>query len=189
VTPFEHLAVLISIVLGLGITQLLTNVHRLVQARRRVRLYWAPVLWAALLFIAAIEWWWAAFALRQNARWTNFFYFLFVLLSPVCLFLAAAFVLPEGDGDEAKAIDLRAYYYENRGAFFTMLAASPALDAVRRGLEAGRWTDFGAVSNAFSAVLLASLAFSRRAAWHAIVTALVGGLFLYFIVSSALQLR
>jgi hypothetical protein len=189
VTPFEHLAVLISIVLGLGITQLLTNVHRLVQARRRVRLYWLPVVWTALLFIAAIEWWWAAFALRQNARWTNFFYFLFVLLSPVTLFLAAAFVLPEGDGDESRVIDLRHYYYENRGAFFAMLAASPALDAVRRGLEAGRWTDFGAVSNAVSALFIATLVFSRRAAWHAIVTVLVGGLFLYFIVSSALQLR
>ena len=39
-TPFEHLAVLISIVLGLGLTQLLLSAHRLVQARGRVRFYW-----------------------------------------------------------------------------------------------------------------------------------------------------
>jgi hypothetical protein len=33
VTPFEHIAVLISIVLGLGLTHLLASVHRLALAR------------------------------------------------------------------------------------------------------------------------------------------------------------
>lgn len=31
VSPFEHISVLISIVLGLGLTQLLMGVHRLVR--------------------------------------------------------------------------------------------------------------------------------------------------------------
>jgi hypothetical protein len=34
-TPFEHLSVLISIILGLGIAHLLASVHKLVQARAR----------------------------------------------------------------------------------------------------------------------------------------------------------
>ena len=45
-TPFEHLAVLISLVLGLAIAQLLTTAHRLVLARERVRFYWLPLTWA-----------------------------------------------------------------------------------------------------------------------------------------------
>ena len=45
---FQYLAVLLSIVLGLGVTQLLTGVGRLVQARGRVRPYWpARVPWCA----------------------------------------------------------------------------------------------------------------------------------------------
>jgi hypothetical protein len=186
VTPFEHLAVLISIVLGLGLTHLLTSVQRLVQARQRVRLYWLPLLWVALIFVSLIEWWWASFALRQHAVW-NFFYFLFVLLSPVSLYLAAAFVLP--DVEPGARLDLREHYYDNRRWFFAMLAASPALDAVRRALEAGSWTDFGAISNAVAAALVGSLAASRRPSHHALVTVSVGALFLFFIVDAALQLR
>ena len=185
-TPFEHLSVLISIVLGLGLTQLLTNVHRLVQAGRRVRLYWLPVLWTVLIFVSQIEWWWASFALRNDTVW-NFFYFLFLLLSPVSLYLAAAFVLPEIEAD--RTYDLRAYYYENRRWFFVMTAMSPALDAVRRAVQAGNPRDFGAVSNAVSALLLGTLAVSRRPWLHTVVTLSVAALFLYFIVDAALQLR
>ena len=185
-TPFEHLAVLISIVLGLGLTHLLASVHRVIQARRRVRFYWLPLVWVVLLFVSQIEWWWASFALRTETKW-NFFYFLFVLLSPVSLYLAAAFALP--DVEPEREYDLREYYYENRGWFFAILAASPALDAVRRAVQAGSWTDFGAVSNAVSVLFLAWLGVSRRPWHHAAVTLFVGGLFLFFIVSAAIQLR
>jgi hypothetical protein len=137
-----------------------------------------------------VEWWWASFALRDDAVW-NFFYFLFVLLSPVSLYLAAAFALPEieaGGGGEQR-YDLRAYYYGNRGWFFAVLAANPALDAVRRGLQAGTWRDVGAWSNLVAAALLVSLAVSRRPALHTAVTLVVAALFGFFIVSAAIQLR
>ena len=187
-TPFEHLAVLISIVLGLGLAQLLTSVHRLVQARRRVTFHWLPLLWAGLLFVTQIEWWWASFEMRRDTVW-NFFYFLFVLLSPVSLYLAAAFALPEIEPDATQRYDLRAYYYDNRSWFFGVLAANPALDALRRASQGGSWRDFGAWSNVVAAVLLVSLAVSRRPAHHAVVTLFVAALFGVFIVSAALQLR
>jgi len=186
VTPFEHISVLISIILGLGLTQLLTSVHRLVQARGRVRGYWLPLLWVALIFVSQVEWWWASFALRDDTVW-NFFYFLFVLLSPVTLYLAAAFALPEFE--PGQRYDLREYYFGNRGWFFAFVAAGPALDAIRRAVQAGSLGDFGALSNAISAVLVGSLAFSRNPRYHAAITLFAGGLFLTFIVSSALQLR
>lgn len=186
VSPFEHISVLVSIILGLGITQMLMSVHRLVQARDRVRLYWLSLLWAALIFVAQVEWWWASYAMRQETVW-NFFYFLFVLASPVTLYLAAAFTLP--DIEKGERYDLREYYYGSRGWFFAFVATGPVLDAIRRGIQAGTITDFGAVSNAISAVLLGSLAVSRNERYHAVVTLAVAGLFLSFIVSAALQLR
>jgi hypothetical protein len=185
-TPFEHISVLISIILGLGLTHLLTAVHRLVQARQRVRLYWLTLLWVALIFVSQVEWWWGSYALRDQTVW-NFFYFVFVLLSPVSLYLAAAFALPEMEPD--RHYDLREYYYGARRWFFAFVAAGPALDAVRRGVQAGTVADFGFASNAVSAILVGSLAFTRNPRWHAAVTLFAGGLFLYFIVSSAVQLR
>jgi hypothetical protein len=185
-TPFEHLAVLISIVLGLAIAQLLTTAHRLVLARARVRFYWLPVLWAVLLFITLVEWWWSIFALRTETTW-NFVYFLFLLLSPVSLFLATASVLPEVEPE--RSYDLREYYYANRGWLFCLIAAGPVLDGVRRAFQAGSVTDLGAASNLVSAVLVGSLAIGRRPAHHAVITLAVAGLFLYFIGATALQLR
>lgn len=186
VSPFEHISVLVSIILGLGITQLLMSAHRLVQARDRVKPYWLSLLWASVIFVAQVEWWWASYAMRRETIW-NFFYFLFVLLSPVTLYLASAFALPEIEKGER--YDLKEYYYASRGWFFAFVAAGPVLDAIRRGIQAGSYTDFGAVSNAISAVMVGSLAVSRNERYHAAVTLAVTGLFLTFIVSSALQLR
>jgi hypothetical protein len=184
-TPFEHLAVLISIILGLGVTHLLTSVHHLVMARARVRFYWLPLLWTVLMFIAQIEWWWAVFALRQQVTW-NFFYFLFILLSPVALYLASAFALPSCAGEGL--IDLRAHYYLNRRWFFLINTVSLIFDGLRRTVQAGHWRDLGGASNLVSAALLVSLAVSRRPWYHGLISLLVAAVFLYFIVVAALQL-
>lgn len=186
-TPFEHLSVLISIILGLGIAQLLTNVHGLAQTTGRVRLYWLNVIWAVLIFVAQVEWWWSSFRFQELPleQW-SIFYFLFVLMSPVTLFLAAAFVLPSVGRDEG--CDLRAHYYRTRGWLFTMAALGPAFDAVRRGLTSGSFTDVGVTSNVAAVVLVGSLALSEREAYHAVVTLGVAALFAWFIVAAALNL-
>jgi hypothetical protein len=188
VTPFEHLTVLISIVIGMGIAHLLTTLHELVQVRSRIKLYWLPLLWCVLIFISLVEWWWGIFALRTTIKW-NFFYFLFILMSPVSMYLAMAFVLPDDSERSNEVIDLRRYYYDNSGWLFGTLAISPALDAIRRGLEAGTLRDTGAWSNGISAVLLATMGVIRKPWYHALITLIVASLFLSFIVSSALLLR
>src|SRR5688572_9532030 len=181
-SAFEHLSVLISIVIGMGMAHLLIAIQRLVQARERVSGYWLTTLWTILIFTTLIEWWWASFAFRDRQNW-NFFYFLFILASPISLYLAAAFVLPWAE--EGKTYDLREYYYSTRKFFFLLVAIGPVLDAIRRAGQAGSITDFGAVSNALSAVLVGSLAFSEKPWHHALVTLAVTGLFGMFIVSEA----
>ena len=184
-SAFEHLSVLISIVIGMGLAHLLISVQRLVQARDRVTSYWLSVLWTILIFVTLIEWWWASFAFRDRQDW-NFFYFLFILASPISLYLAAAFVLPWAE--DGRIYDLRDYYYSTRKFFFLLVAIGPTLDAIRRAGQAGSITDFGAVSNAISAVLVGSLAFSEKPWHHTLVTLIVTGLFGIFIVSEALKL-
>jgi hypothetical protein len=184
-TPFEYQAVLISIVLGLGITHLLSSVHRLVQARQQVRLYWLPVAWTALLFVGQVEWWWANFQLLSNSDY-NFFYFLFILLSPVALYLAAAFVLP--DIEPGLQYDLRGYYYGVRGWFFGALALQLLCDAVRRAVQAGSVISFGVTSNAVAAVLIGLLAVTDKRWYHAAITIAVAGLFLSFVAMEVVNL-
>jgi hypothetical protein len=184
-TPFEHLSVLISIVIGLSIAHLLSSLHKVIQAGDRVRWYWLSAIWTAVMFVAQVEWWWASFDYREQTDW-SFFFFLFILLSPVTLYLAAAFVLP--DIEQGMTYDMKQYYYETRGWFFGVVAAGPALDWIRRGVQADSFLDFGSVSNGISAVLVASLCFSRNERHHAVITLAVASLFLFFIVSEALHL-
>jgi len=186
VTLFEHLQVLISIILGLAITHLLASIHKVVQAGARVRYYWLAVVWTVVLFVAQVEWWWASFSFQERSEW-NFFFFLFVLLSPVTLYLAAAFVLPDVERDTD--YDLEQYYYTTGKWFFAMIALSTAFDGIRRGIIAGSFTDFGAASNVVSAVLVGSLGISVNRLHHAVITLSVAALFVFFIISQALELR
>jgi hypothetical protein len=130
---FNYLAVLISIVLGLGITQLLSGVGRLLQGRRRVRLYWPTLAWVGLLLVIQVQTWWAMFGLRTLRSWT-FFGFSLVLLQPIVLYLLAALALPDASSE---TVDLREHYYDHSRWFFgltvLLLAVSLTRDRVITG--------------------------------------------------------
>jgi hypothetical protein len=138
VTPFEHRSVLISIVLGLGMAHLLWSVHRIVQTRDRLKLYWLTILWVAVIFVAQVEWW-ANYSLQNQVTDWTFFYFLFVLASPATLDPAAAFVSP--DVEQGQQYDLREY---------ALLVGSRASAATRCTTPSSPWPSAGSSSSSSS---------------------------------------
>lgn len=181
-TPFEYLAVLISIVLGLGVTELLAGVQRLAHARERVRFHWLPLTWTALIFVVLVQWWWAAFGLRGQAQW-NFFSFLLILLVPVLLYLAAALVLPpeQTEGE----YDLRGHYFGIHRLLFAVVATATLLETAR----ALRAADHQAARlNLAGTLLLVSLAVVRNPRYHALGTALAALLLTGFVVVETLRI-
>jgi hypothetical protein len=131
---FSYLSVLLSIILGLGLTQVLTAAGRLVRHRDRVRFDWLPLLWAALLLVVYVQVWWSMFGLRAYRDWT-FLAFLTVLAQTGTLYLMAALVLPESVDEDS--LDLRAYYERQQrwffGFFLATLVVSVAKDVVLSG--------------------------------------------------------
>ena len=131
---FSYLSVLLSIVLGLGLTQILTASGRIIRHRDRVRLDWLPLLWAAVLLVVYVQAWWAMFGLRGVRQWT-FVGFITVLAETATLYLMAVVVLPE-QIDEA-GVDLADYYQAHHrwlfGCFVTTLVVSVAKDVVIGG--------------------------------------------------------
>ncbi|MEP7042918.1 MAG: hypothetical protein ABI843_07635 [Dokdonella sp.] len=115
---FSYLSVLISIILGLAITQVLKGFRGLMQARSRLRMYWPAVVWSILVLVIAVQSWWAMFGFRHRLDWT-FFAFSIVLAQTITLYLMAALVLPDFFGETP--IDLRDYYYANHRWFFALL--------------------------------------------------------------------
>ena len=114
---FSYLSVLLSIIVGLAITQILKGFRGIVLARSRVRTYWPTLAWCVLLLLISVQTWWAMFVLRRISNWT-FPEFCVVLAQTIVLYMLAAIVLPDFAGEK---VDLREHYYQHTRWFFGLL--------------------------------------------------------------------
>ncbi len=135
---FSYLSVLISIILGLAVTQVLQGFRGLMLARSRVRGYWPALVWAVLVLVLCVQVWWAMFdlSLRPAARWT-FFDFSLVLLQTVPLYLMAGLALP--DVDVERGLDLRDHYYAHHRWYFSMLVLLIGVSFAKVRILTGHW--------------------------------------------------
>ena len=90
---FTYISVLLSIVLGLAITQVLLAFRGLILTRAKVKLYTTTLIWAGMALLIPIQAWWADFAMRKNANWT-FLALLVIMLQAISIYMVAALVLP-----------------------------------------------------------------------------------------------
>ena len=163
---FPYLSILTSIVLGLGITRLLTGCGRLLQVHVVGHLYWVHLLWAFNLFLFMVLSWWILFRWRVQSEWT-FFIFLFVLLSPTVTFLLSVILFPDEMEDH---IDLKQHFYANRRWYFTLAALLAPIDAADTLLKG--WDHFVAQGPVYlltlSLVFVLSLiaSFTRNEKYH-----------------------
>jgi hypothetical protein len=70
--------------------------------------------------------WWIFYRWRNQQTWT-FFLFVFVLISPTILYLAALLLFPR-EGDVDLAIDYKTHYYANHRAFFAIFSMFTVVD-------------------------------------------------------------
>jgi hypothetical protein len=135
VDAFSYLSVLISIVIGLAITQILQGYRTLLISRRRVRFFAPTLAWGGLLLLMAVQSWWAMFGMRQHASWT-FLQFAIVLLQAILLYLLAALVIPDVGNEQDT--DLKEHYFGQTRWFFgiglALLVVSVAKDLIVTGL-------------------------------------------------------
>lgn len=112
----SHSITLISIIVGLGLTELLLNLHRLIHARDRVRWDPLPVLWTATVLLMLLNYWWAVVLRRDGSELahTAAAYGL-LLVHPLLLFLLCATVLPRQVSEDG--LDMRRAYESDRRAF------------------------------------------------------------------------
>lgn len=123
---FPHIRIVMGMVVGLGVTRLLTGVARIVQHPGQVPLYPVHLAWVASVLLMLIHYWWWQFGLFGIAHWT-FEVYLFVIAYAVLLFLLAALLFP--DSMEGYA-GYEAFFISRRGWFFGLLAATYAFDIV-----------------------------------------------------------
>lgn len=103
---FEFLMVLISVVIGLGLTEILSGGARLLRERDTVRFYWIHVLFQFGVFFALLQQWWESWD-WVGLEEVSFIAVLTLLASPVFLYLIAHLLFPSS----SSGTDLEAYYY------------------------------------------------------------------------------
>lgn len=192
-SQLEYLIALISIIVGLGFTDLAQSLRELVRPSRRVKWHWLPLLWVANTFLIALQLWWVSFDVLQSAVFGRPLAFLPYLLLFVGLYLTCAFALPDlrwGDSTSASdlratgedELDLEAFYFseEHRRWFFGTLIGLVffgQIISIPLFLVQGKLTllqagiTFG--QNALLAALLAGLILTARWWAHAGVGVLV----------------
>ena len=94
---FRWLAITFSMILGLGVTRVLSGVVAVLRSRRHATIDWIPLAWAASIFVLQLQFWWALIELANVERSWRLGDFLLLLGVPLALFAAAAFLLPSSE--------------------------------------------------------------------------------------------
>jgi hypothetical protein len=124
VTISEYILVLLSIVVGLGMTHLLSGAAEILQRSGNSRPYWVHTAWMFNLFVTIIHFWWWEFRLVRITTWT-FLPYAYVVCYAVLVYLLVAFLMPQPLG---AGTDLKEYYYSHRKWFFGTMALIQVFD-------------------------------------------------------------
>lgn len=96
-SQIDYLIPLVSIIVGLGLADLIQSFRDLLRPNRAVRWHWLPVLWATVVFLLVLRIWWTAYDVLQREVFGQVLVFLPYLLDVLGLYLACSFALPDPD--------------------------------------------------------------------------------------------
>jgi hypothetical protein len=128
---YSHVKVVISIIVGLGITTLLKGFAVFVQHPKRAKVSLLHLGWAASLLLWIIHFWWWEFRLAMVPQWTFEIYF-FVILYAILFYFLSTLLFPSDLKDYAGYED---YFLSRRGWFFGFLAATFVADIIDTSLK------------------------------------------------------
>ena len=114
----SYLATFVSLILGLGVANVLANLSALVKRGRGSDWYWIHTLWSVFLLILMAWEWWILLQWR-NVSGIGFFTYLTLLIKPSLLFFASDLLFPETG--EADAGNLKKHFFEVHRVFLLAL--------------------------------------------------------------------
>jgi hypothetical protein len=162
---FEFLMVLVSIIIGLGIAEILTGTARMIRCRATIQGYWVHSVTATVIFFALLQQWWEIWELRTAPEW-SFHGLLMMLTGPVGLFLISHLLFPE----PMPGAKFRDYYYGAMRPIWWLAAATVVLATLFRPLifDSNLLAPDNVTSFLFFFSFIA-LAISKRSTLHAVL--------------------
>jgi len=121
ISPFEYVSILVSIILGLGITQILSAFSDLLYNFKKVKFYWPHSVWIIFILFLHIQDWFITYQLKDKPVW-HLPELLFILLYPVSLFCVAKMLLPTNENEER--FDMKRFYKSQYPLLFNIVSLS-----------------------------------------------------------------
>jgi len=187
----EYIAALLSIIVGLGLTDLAQSLRELVRPQRKVNWHWLPLLWAATAFLLAVQVWWNSFSFLKGA--TSAF-FLPYLVTFLLLYLTCAFALPDPGWEDPRTeaggrfsiesfgtqppLDLRAFHFSVAhrrwffGVFIALILTSQISSQIASVFAERSVNPQEIPGNLVLIVLLGALVYTSRWWAHAVISVL-----------------
>ena len=135
-SDFEFVSVILAIVIGLGMTRVLSGLASVLEHRATLRADWISLTWAVTVLLWQILFWVGTVNSYRSRPFTfTVANFGLLLLAAVGLYFAAALVLPSKIGP---GTDLRQHYAAVRKPFFLVVLALPLIelgDSLQHGFQ------------------------------------------------------
>jgi hypothetical protein len=159
---FGWIAVVVSLILGLGVARLLISALAIFRARRRAILDWPPLVWAATIFLQEVAFWWSLEEAASRVTTWTLPTFLVLVGLVLALFVAASLILPVDEMAEGES--LRAYFEEDgRWALLALGAFNLVVALMNFALRSqGKLTEQAVINLLLAAVSLAAFFGPRR---------------------------
>lgn len=173
-TEFEYFSAMIAVILALGVTHILGQVGRLAQDFTIAKLYWVHAVWVILVLLSHFAAWWNIWLLRDSLSFSHAG-FLYILLGPTALFLAARVLVPRLA--DSKAVDLEKHYYSVNGTFFPLMVVFFLWPSLMGVVMDDTTSVLGVLRHLLLVVPILACAISENRRLHAIVSVFGAALF------------
>lgn len=166
---FEFLMILLSVVIGLALSELLTGLAQLLRNRDTVKFYWMHSLFQLGVFMALLQQWWESWH-WADVETLELGTVLLQLFQPVVLFLIAHLLTPQ----EAAGISLKKYYFKQAPVLWALVALGTIVGTIVAPLIRGDAIfELGNVSGTPLILISGTLIVSKREIVHAILGPIV----------------
>lgn len=178
-SSFEFISILMSIVIGLGVTNLLAGAGRAFYRRKQTPMDEVHiVLTIATLLVLALNWW-VAFKWNGNVVW-SFDKFLVLIVWTIALYMLTTFLYPPDLSEEEER---RNRFEENRSGYYSAFIAVCLADITQTAIRGDLFHPVWYVPYVGQYALLAAgglivrkRGYDRFFAWYQLITLLIWAL-------------
>jgi len=178
-SSFEFIAALMSIIVGLGVTNLLAGAGRAFYRRKENPLDQVHiVLTVATLLLLSLQWW-VTFKWNTESNW-SFEKFLVLIVWTITLYMLTVFLYPP---DLSEAEEHHGRFERNRSGYYSAFIAMCLLDIVQTGIHQDLFHQKWYLPFVGQYALLAATgliarrrAYDRFFAWYQLITLLIWAL-------------